>query len=272
MNNNPQEITLVPVSELEVMERVQYDMQIATAKKYPRDIVQVHKNILTYIENNPADAKKCYFVLPKGKDKKTGEPNFVEGPSVRLAELILTEYGNMRVATRVLEADENSVSAQAVVQDLEKNNAATKVSKRSIRDSEGRKYPLHLILTTGNAAAAIAKRDAIFDVVSKIFIDEAYRKAKDVAASGNIPERINKAFEIFAAAGVSEEKLLAKLGKKNKEDLTKDDLGNLVGFHNAIKDGSLKITDFLKEDPKPSARVKKDLETANIAAIPEEDI
>lgn len=263
-----EKLELMPVSELEVMERVQYDMQIATAKKYPRDIVQVHKNILNYIENNPEDAKQCFFVLPKGKDKETGKPLFIEGPSVRLAELILTEYGNMRVATRVLEADEKTISAQAVVQDLEKNNAATKVYKRSIVGSNGNKYPQHLIMTTGNAAAAIAKRDAIFDVISKIFLKEAYEKAKDVAASGNVPERIEKAFASFAGAGVPEDKLLAKLGKKSKADLDKEDLGKLIGFFNAIKDGALKVADFVKDDPKPSAKADKKAEVV----IPEEEI
>ncbi len=72
------------------------DQQITTAHAYPRSVDQAVKNILTLATLDAETAAECVYALPRG-----GKP--IKGPSIRLAEIIQSQWGNNRVGTRVVQ-------------------------------------------------------------------------------------------------------------------------------------------------------------------------
>ena len=138
------------------------DQQIATAHAYPRSIDKVMKNILTLATLDEETAKECIYALPRAN-------KIIPGPSIRLAEIMLSQWQNARVGTRVTHVDrfEKYVEAEGIFHDLETNVATTARVRRRISDKRGRLYDDDMIMVTSNAAAAIAKRNAILAGVPK---------------------------------------------------------------------------------------------------------
>ena len=53
---------------LAAINRTEVDMQIATAKQYPRDLAQVLNKIATYAKMDKETAEDCFYILRR-KDK-----------------------------------------------------------------------------------------------------------------------------------------------------------------------------------------------------------
>ena len=71
---------------LEAINRSEIDGQIATAHKFPRDIVQCKQNMVALATMDDDVAYNCFYHLErKGKD---GQVSIIEGPSVRFTEII----------------------------------------------------------------------------------------------------------------------------------------------------------------------------------------
>ena len=71
---------------LQAINRSEVDMQIATAKQYPRDLPTVLNKIETYATMDTETAEDCFYALRRqGAD---GGTQLIEGLSVRMAEII----------------------------------------------------------------------------------------------------------------------------------------------------------------------------------------
>ena len=147
---------------LEALNRSEIDMQIATAKKYPRDIMASINKVVALATVDENTAEECFYSLKRrGSDGDT----FITGPSVRLAEIVAASWGNIRVAAQVVGNDGKFITARGTCIDLETNNAVSVEVQRRICDKYGKTYSEDMQVVTGNAAAAIAFRNAIFKVV-----------------------------------------------------------------------------------------------------------
>ena len=71
---------------LEAINRSEIDGQIATAHKFPRDIMQCKKNMVALAAMDDDVAYNCFYHLER-KDKD-GKTTVIEGPSVRFTEII----------------------------------------------------------------------------------------------------------------------------------------------------------------------------------------
>ena len=112
---------------LQAVNRAEIDIQIATAKNYPRDINATLNKIATYACMDKETAEDCFYVLRrKGAG---GQDTVIEGLSVRMAEIIAGAWGNLRVATHIVGNDGKMITAQAVCHDLETNFAVMKEVK-----------------------------------------------------------------------------------------------------------------------------------------------
>lgn len=218
------------------MEKAQIDTQIATAKRYPRNLQRVKKNMVAMATMDEDTAKSCFFVLPRGGRS-------IQGESVRLAEIALSNYGNIKAGTRVIDVQDTGknphVVVQAVTLDLENNVAITIEKRRRITKKRNKDAPdeddINLAV---NACSAIAFRDAVFKVIPKALIKPVYDAAVEMATGGQKPieSRIAGALDQFAQMGVFEDRILAAIGKETKEELVQDDLVTLIGFFTAIRD------------------------------------
>ena len=150
-----------PANEIAVMSpatRAEVDIQVATAKRFPRSIKAFNRQAMEMATFNEDVAAGCIYALPRG-----GKP--IEGPSVRLAEIVLAAWGNVRADARVIDVGAKEITAEGMCWDLEKNIAIRVQVKRRITDKNGSRYNDDMIVVTGNAACSIALRNAVFKVI-----------------------------------------------------------------------------------------------------------
>ena len=74
---------------------------------------------------------------------------------------------------------------------------------------------------TGNAAASIALRNAIFRVVPRAYIDGVYEKARQVAVGDakTLGERRESLLQRFEKLGVTRDRVFARLEKRGIDDV-----------------------------------------------------
>ena len=245
---------------LALVAKAEIDMQIATAKKYPRDIKRFMSESRTLASLNEDIAGDCYYRLER-KDKN-GKVNIIEGPSSRLAEIVASTWGNCRAGARVIEESEDFITAQGAFIDLERNVAITYEVRRSIKGKYGR-YSTDMIGVTANAACSIALRNAVFKGVPKAFWSDAYDEAVKTYRGDqkSLGERRQAMFGYFKKLGVNEEKVLAKIGRPSVAAVDLDDLVRLKGYATAIKEGDMSLDETFNPPPGsvPQARTAESI-------------
>lgn len=235
-------LTLIESSNaLEVINRSEVDMQIATAKKYPRKLSNIIEEITELATHDPETAAACYYNV-----------DGIQGLSVRFAEILAYSWGNLRVATRIVGQDAKTITAQAICFDLEKNLAVSTEVQASILNKQGQRFHDRLIVTTGKAAASKAFRDAIYKVVPRASLKAVLDQVKMVAARqiADLSTMRKGLVDWFSKRGIKEKDLLEYMGIDNIEEMAADMCLQLKGLSVAINEGEVTaeaaITDELK--------------------------
>jgi hypothetical protein len=236
---------------LEAQERAQIDMQIATAKRYPRSVARVKDEIVALATMDDETANSCFYTLRRG-DK------VIQGPSIRLAEIAFSSWGNIRAGTRisstVTDGPMPHVVVQSVAHDLEKNTCITMEKRRRVFKKKKAAAPDEDdVNLAANACSSIAMRDAILRVIPKTIINSACAAAQRVAI-GDAKSVVAKRQAVVARLkqmGVSEERILAAVDAQSVEQIDGEKLGALIGFGTAIRDGEMTIEEAFP--PKPPA-------------------
>lgn len=219
-------------SMVSMISRAEIDQQVSTAKRYPRSVKRFVDEATAMVTLNESIAQQCIYALPR-------DGKVVEGASARFAEIIASAWGNCRAGARVVNESGDFITAQGVFHDLERNVAITYEVQRRITNKSGKRFSADMIGVTGNAASSIALRNAILKGVPKAFWEGLYQKARGIVA-GDIKTLANKraeAIKQFQIYGVTEEQILAKLGREGVADIGIDDLVVLFGLLTAIRDG-----------------------------------
>lgn len=232
---------VVEPSALQLVARAEIDSQITTAKQYPRTLSQVKSSMMDFATLDQETAESCFYSLPRGGKN-------IQGPSVRLAEIAVSCFQNLRAGARVIQTvtsgDSPHVLVQAICHDLQNNVAVTIEKRRRITKKKSKDtIDEDDINLATNACAAIAFRDAVFKVIPGALIKPVYEKAKQVAIGDakTLSDRRLAAIDKFAKIGVTKDRILAKLERKAVEDITLQDLETLLGLFNAIKDQQTNI-------------------------------
>ena len=223
-------------ASLEALNRSEIDIQISTAKKYPRNVDESLNRIVRLATVNPQTANECFYSLRRGGDNGTA----IEGPSVRLAEIVAASWGNLRVASQIIGNDGKFVTARGVCHDLETNVAVASETKRRITDKYGKTYNDDMQVVTGNAAGAIAFRNAVFKVVPKAVISNAISEIKQCMIADtaeNFEETKAKMFATFAKKGVTKDMILSYFDISSEDEITPEIVTELRTTHTAIKEG-----------------------------------
>lgn len=232
---------------LQAINRAEVDIQISTAKQYPRVIAKVLNTIETYATMDTETAEDCFYALQRGRgDDKA----VIEGVSVRLAEIIAGAWGNLRVQTRIVGNDGHTITAQGVCHDLETNLAVSVEVKRRITDKYGKTFSEDMQVVTGNAASAIAFRNAVLKVVPKAVTKNVLNNVKQVALGKSIDLETSRqnAFANFKKAGVSEMQLLEHLEVKALQEVDKEKVFYLRSLWNSIKEGTTTIAETFNKN------------------------
>jgi len=234
MASNDEVIEVVPIQSSMMVGNAEIDMQIATAHKYPRSVQKFKQNAMSLATTDEHIAESMFYVLPRGGKN-------IEGPSVRLAEIIATTWGNMRVESDIAEVGDTHVTAIGSAIDLESNTAARIRVKRRITGRDGRRFNDDMITTVSNAAMSIAYREAVFKIVPRAMFQSIYEESKKTAvgSAATLTQRRDKALEWFASQGVTKAQIFSKLGINGIEDIDLKHLETLTGIKSAIKEGEI---------------------------------
>lgn len=251
-----QHIEVMQVSNAEslaALTRSEIDVQIATAKQYPRNLAKVLGNIETLATMDEEVAGSCFYTLRR-------QGKVIEGASVRMAEIIASSWGNLRVQARIVGNDGKMITAQGVCHDLESNYAVSAEVKRRITDKNGHTFSEDMQVVTGNAACAIAMRNALFKVVPAALVKKVIDKAKKVSLgeSMTLEKSRAKMLQYFKTIGVEEKQILDYLSIEKVDEINIDMVVELRGLANAIKEG----TTTAKEAFEPKIDEKKSADVA----------
>lgn len=262
---------VIEIKQSDVLQAInasEIDIQVSTAKQYPRSIPDVLNKISTYATMDVETAADCFYVLRRNGSNGS---NTVEGLSVRMAEIIAGAWGNLRVQTRIIGNDGKTITAQGICHDLETNVAVSVEVKRRITDKYGKTYSEDMQVVTGNAASAIAFRNAVLKVVPKAVTKRVIEGVKQVALGQSLDLETSRQrmIEYFAKLGVTKEMLLEYLNLKKVDEIDKEAVFELRATANAIKEGTTTVQDtFIKaaEEKRQTELAKRKIEEAKAKA------
>lgn len=236
---------------LEALNRSEVDMQIATAKAYPRDVKKSLDRIKAMAKADEETANGCFYHLSRGGDE-------INGVSVRMAEIIASCWGNLRVQSRIIGNDGRTITAQGVCHDLESNLAVSVEVKRKITGKNGQTFSEDMQVVTGNAACAIAFRNAVLKVVPKAITQGVINEVQEEAKKNiDLAKNRQQCVGYFVSLGVAETQLFEFLGINTMEEITADMIMNLRGIATAIKEGTTTVQEtFVKPADEKAAAAK----------------
>lgn len=222
------------------IDHAEIDLQIATAHRYPRDVVKAKLKMQSIATMDPDTAASCFYTLPRGGKA-------IQGPSIRMAEIALGCWGNLRAATRITSVDlgvNPTVEIEAAIHDLESNVAIRMSKRRRITKKKSKDAPDEDdINLAANAGSAIALRDAVFKIVPRSVVLPVLEQAKLVAAGDakSLAQRRDAVVKRLEVLGVLRAKIFAAVGVKTIEEVDLEKLGTLIGLGTAIRDGAITI-------------------------------
>ncbi len=220
------------------------------AKQYPRDEYAAMDRIKTACSRK-ALAEVAMYEYPRGGQKVTG-------PSIRLAEVLLQSWGNMKCGVIELDNTQGESKAMSYAWDIETNAYDEKIfSVKHIRDTkQGAK-----VLTDNRDIyekvaneGARRKRSCILAVIPAWVIEEAIEYCEKTLTSNNpepLIDRLRKLFDKYKQEfGVTKDMIEKFMGYKVESFTEKDGL-KLLKVYNGIKDGAFKKEEYFEfESPK----------------------
>lgn len=241
----PVETHNAQVVQIDALERANVDSQVATAKQYPRNIRRSIDNSMVMATMDAETAQSCGYALPRG-----GKP--VTGPSVHLAKIIVSNWGNMRTEAKVVQITDKQIISRGTAWDLETNVASAFEVRRSIVDKKGNRYSDDMITVTGNAANSIAYRNAVFAVIPKAVVDKVYKAAQkaitgDLSDEEKLVKRRSEAINYFNDIwGISEEEVIKLCDKQTVNQIKAEEIALLLGMAQSLKDGDTSVEELMK--------------------------
>jgi hypothetical protein len=231
--------------------------EVIAAKRFPRDENRAYTKIMESCKIVGLAMKACY-AYPKGKNED-GSSNIVRGPSIRLAEALVSAWGNLSAGFEIIHEDA-ALGYSDVVSfcwDKESNNRYERKFRVSHKRKAGGK--LYMLTDPRDIYEKVANeaqrrvRACILAAVPFYVVEDAVVQAdntlRDPAKHGTPAERTRKMLTLFKGVGVTQEMVEKRLGHPSANN-THDDIAALIIVYNTISDDTSKIGDFF-DIPKP---------------------
>lgn len=252
----PVEAQKLQMVQVDAIERANIDSQISTAKQYPRDIRRSIDNSIVIATMNEETAQSCGYALPRGE-------KIITGPSVHLAKIMVSNWGNIRTEAKVVQITDKHVISRGTCWDLETNVASAFEVRRNIIDSKGRRFSDDMITVTGNAANSIAYRNSVFAVIPQAITNRVYEAAQrlitgDLSDADKILKKRTLIINSFKNDyAITEEEVLKLCGRQTVNQININEISTLIGILQSFKDGDTSV-DYLM---KPIRGVKEEIAT-----------
>lgn len=240
-NTSPkkEENSLMSTSEARAMAEVQ--AQYVIAKKFPRNQHESYMNIVEACKR-PFLAEHAMYAYPRGG-------SLVTGPSIRLAEVLAQNWGNLDCGIREISQSNGVSIAEAYAIDLQTNTRVTKIFHvPHVRDTKKGRIKLtdardiyELVANQGSRRL----RACILGIIPGDVVESALNQVKKTLESGELPvsDRIRMMVTKFDEIGVKVEHLEKRLGHKLDSTISQEII-TLQGIYKSIKDGFAKREDF----------------------------
>ncbi|OOR18129.1 hypothetical protein [Bacillus mycoides] len=232
-------------------------MAMYVAKNFPRDTYDAFQRIMKECERKLV-AENAVYQYPKGGQK-------VQGPSIRLAEVIARNWGNIDYGIIELDQKDGESSMMAYAWDLETNTRQTKIfTVKHERKAKGKTNKLtdsrDVYELTANMGTR-RMRACILGIIPGDIVDAAVQKCNDTLVNGQkepLEDRLRKALDAFKKEfGVTKEMIEDSL-QLNVDAFTEHDFVKLGRIYTSIREGVGKKEDFF--DTKKTSPVKSNLE------------
>lgn len=181
----------------------------------------------------------------------------VNGKSVHLARELARCWGNVQYGVSELRRDDGAMQSemQAFAWDLESNTRPSAVfivpHKRDKRGGPEALVDMRDIYENNANNGARRVREAIFNVLPIWFVEQAAdlcRKTLEDGGDVPLPQRRSKSLKAFEGIGVSEQRLVDKLGKQVDRWIG-GDLATLTVIYASIKNGEATVEDEFPTNP-----------------------
>lgn len=232
-----QSLEVLTPSSVMAMERSLVDSQIATARAFPRSLDSFQKRATSYATLDYETAASCLYRRPVGGGKEA------EGASIRLAEIVASCFGNLRVQATIVEQTERYVKAAGMAIDLESNYSGRSEVVESTVKRDGTPYDERQRIVVAKAALSKAYRDAVFRVVPKAMCKTIVDAARRVAVGDEktLEDRRTKVREWVKSLKVNEARVFSAIGVSGWADVGLPHLEVLTGLRTALVDGDTTI-------------------------------
>lgn len=239
--------------------------QMILAKKFPRDTNAAYAELMDACKL-PVFANAAFYAVPRGGSKVTG-------PSIRLAEEIARCYSNFQYGHRELSRGEGKSEVEVFAWDMEKNNRSirqiTVMHTRDTREGQTRLRDQKDIDDKIANVASKQVRGRILALMPKWMVESAIEECKKTIARANdepISVRVRKMVSAFAKFGVNVTHLESFLNH-GLDDTTLDELVDLTGIFNSIRDGG-RPSDFFSTVSEEEKANTKSAVNAAVSAPP----
>lgn len=233
-------------TEMMVTRQVQ-EVQVAmlAAKKFPRDQVVAFNNILRACQRKKL-AESSMYEYPRGGEKITG-------PSIRLAEAIAQNWGNIDFGFMELEQKNGVSQVMAYAWDLETNARQTKLfSVPHIRHTRKGDYPLtdprDIYELVANQAARRV-RACILGIVPGDVVEAAVERCNRTLREGYeepLVDRVRKMAQVFEKEFSVTLPMLEKYLGCRSDAFSENDFVRLKKVYVALRDGMAKREDYFE--------------------------
>ena len=251
------------VIQMDAIEKANVDVQVSTAKQFPRNVTRAIQNSIVMATIDTETAQMMRYALPRG-----GKP--ITGPSVHLAKLIVSNWGNVRAEAKVVQITDSQVVSRGTCWDLE-NNVATAIEvRRNIKGKNGQRFSDDMITVVGNAANSIAFRNAVFSVIPKAVTDKVYRAAQecitgDLSDEAKLLQKRTNCLKFFNDEyGITEEEVIKLCGKQTVNQIKADEIALMLGIYQSLKDGDTTVEEVM--EPIRKEKKKDDIAAAAVEA------
>lgn len=217
---------------------------LVIGKKFPRDEIASEQNILTACKRFSLATVSTYS-YPRGGQKITG-------PSIRLAEVLAMNWGNLKYGFRELEQIKGASIIEAFCWDVQTN---THVSRQFtvhhfMQLKNGQKKILTDPRDIYEMCANYAQRRvraAILELIPGDVVEKALRQCRATLEAGEKSEplidRIKRVVNAFGSLSVSKEMLEKRLGHP-ADSINVAEIADLQEIYNSLKDGQSKREDW----------------------------
>ena len=250
------EQSLASVTSAMATTRQAQEVQAAmiVAKRFPRDERLSCDRILNACTRQTL-ADNALYSFPRGGSEVTG-------PSIRLAECLAQNWGNIDFGFIELEQKTGESTVMAYAWDLETNTRQSKVftvpHKRDTKTGSVALTDSRDIYEMVANQSARRVRSCILSVIPGDVVESAIKQCEITLKAGNatpIEERIQKMIAAYAEFEVTPEMLSGFIGK-NVEAFTENDVIRLQKVYRSLKDGIVgndyflsKMRDSVQEKP-----------------------